>query len=263
VKNFLKLKKKSKGEIIVVVGGSGQLGKISVKTLLENGFKVINLDLVNTKFRSKSYYFYKVDITNEKAVIEVSKKILKKFKKLKGLINHSHYKGGRLLNNKSSFFSKFEKYPYNEWLAAINVNLNGLFLTTKYLLPILLKNKNSVIINTSSTYGKVSPNKDIYGNSKINSPISYATTKSAIIGFTKYLSTHYAKKGVRANILIPGGIKNKKHKLKFIKNYSKLTPNGRMSFSWEYSDAILFLVSDSSSYMNGSEFVVDGGWTAW
>ena len=76
-----------------------------------------------------------------------------------------------MLNNKSSFFSKFEKYPYNEWLAAINVNLNGL-LTTKYLLPILLKNKNSVIINTSSTYGKVSPNKDIYGNSKINSQLA-------------------------------------------------------------------------------------------
>ena len=65
------------------------------------------------------------------------------------------------------------------------------------------------------------------------------------------------------NILIPGGIKNNKHNLRFIKNYSKLTPNGRMSLSWEYSDAILFLVSDASSYMNGSEFVVDGGWTAW
>ena len=81
-----------------------------------------------------------------------------------------------MLNNNQPF-SQNLKYPYEEWLAAINVNLNGLFLTTKYFLPILLKNKNSVIINTSSTYGKVSPNKQIYGNSKINSQISYATTK--------------------------------------------------------------------------------------
>ena len=93
----------------------------------------------------------------------------------------------------------------------MDVNLNGLFLQQEFY-RCCLKNKNSVILNTSSTYGKISPNKSIYGNSGINSPIGYATTKSAIIGFTKYLACHYADKGLRANILIPAAsqIKNKK-----------------------------------------------------
>ena len=263
MKNFLKLKKKPINETIIIVGGSGQLGEISVNTLIQNGYIVINLDLNNLSIKSKNYHFFKIDITNEKEVINIAKIIIKKFKKINGLINHSHYKGGKVLNNKSNFFSSFEKYPFNEWLSAINVNLNGLFLITKYFLPHLLKNKSSMIVNTSSTYGKVSPNKKIYGNSKINSPISYSTTKAAVIGFTKYLATHYADKGLRANVLVPGGIINKKHSRNFIKNYSSLTPNGRMSNSSEYSDAILFLISNSSSYMNGSEFIIDGGWTAW
>ena len=127
----------------------------------------------------------------------------------------------------------------------------------------LLKNKRSVILNTSSTYGKVSPNKSIYGNSGINSPIGYATTKSAIIGFTKYLACHYADRGLRANILIPGGISNSKQKSKFKKNYAKLTPLGKMSDNSDYMETVLFMVSDASLYMTGAEVVVDGGFTSW
>ena len=193
MKSFLKLKKKPKNKVIVIVGGSGQLGKVSVDTLIQNGYIVINLDLADLKISSKNYFFFKIDITNEKEIIKIIKIISKKFKKIYGLINHSHYKGGRILDKKSNFFSSFENYPFSEWLSAINVNLNGLFLTTKYFLPLLLKNKSSIIINTSSTYGKVAPNKKIYGKSNINSPISYSTTKAAIIGFTKYLATHYGE----------------------------------------------------------------------
>ena len=139
----------------------------------------------------------------------------------------------------------------------------AIFFITKHFINLLTKNKKSVILNTSSIYGKVSPNKYIYESMGINSPIGYATTKAAIIGFTKYLATHYGDKGLRANILIPGGIQSKGQPKKFRKNYIKLTPLKRMALKNEYKEAILFLVSDASSYMTGSEFIVDGGWTAW
>ena len=138
-----------------------------------------------------------------------------------------------------------------------------MFFLTKHFLNLLIKSKKSVILNTSSTYGKVSPNMNIYGNSGIHAPIGYTTTKSAIIGFTKYVATHYAKKGLRANVLVPGGVENINQTKKFKKNYSNLTPMGRMAKGHEYKESVLFLVSDDSSYMTGSELTVDGGWTSW
>ena len=90
-----------------------------------------------------------------------------------------------------------------------------------------------------------------------------SSTKSAIIGFTKYIATHYSEYGLRANILVPGGVKNVKQSKKFITNYSHLTPLKRLAKKNEYKNAVLFLVSNASSYMTGSELIIDGGWTAW
>ena len=251
-------------KIAVVVGGSGQLGVNTIEVLLSAGCKVINLDLINNFKANKNYFYYKLNITSEKNVKKIALEIKKKFLKINILINHAHYKGDKKdLVPFHKFFSSVENYPSEIWRKTLEVNLNGLFFATKYFIPLLIKNKQSVILNTSSTYGKVSPNKNIYGNSGINSPIPYAVTKSAIIGFTKYLATHFADKGLRANTLLPGGIKNINQKKFFIKNYSKHTPMKRLSYSSEYKETILFMVSDASSYMTGSEVVVDGGYTAW
>ena len=250
--------------VAIVIGGSGQLGFQTIDALLKANAKVVNLDLFNKKHASKNYFFYKIDITDEKEVLVFKKNFLKKYKKLNILINHSHYKGSpKKLVPHSNFFSTLDKYPTEEWKNTINVNLNGLFYTTKHLINILLRNESSVILNTSSTYGKVSPNKNIYGKSGINNTVDYATTKFAIIGFTKYLATHYGDKGLRANVLMPGGIENNKMSKEFKKNYKKLTPLNRLAKETDYREAVLYLVSDASSYMTGSEFIVDGGWTAW
>lgn len=253
-----------KGQKVIVIGGSGQLGRQTVEILLDANATVINVDINNLKLKNSNYFYYNVDICDEKEVEKFKKKFLIKHKKLNVLINHAHYKGNaKNLEPGTNFFNSVENYSLKEWNSTLDTNLNGLFLITKHFLKILLKNKKSIILNTSSTYGKVSPNPIIYGKSGINSPISYATTKSAIIGFTKYLAAHYGQKGLRANILIPGGIDNKNQSRSFKKNYSKLTPLQRLAKKEEYKLAVLFMVTDASSYMTGSEFVIDGGWTAW
>ena len=259
-KNNLLLKNK----IAIVVGGSGLIGANTIKALLNSGCEVINVDLYDSLKINKNYSFFKVKIESEKSVINFKKKFLKKFKKLDILINHAQYKGNekKLVPNKN-FFNSLENYPTKEWNKTLGVNLNGMFFMTKHFLKVLIKNTSSVILNTSSIYGKVSPNKNIYGKSGINSPIGYATTKSAIIGFTKYLATHYGDKGLRANILIPGGVESKGQTAKFRSNYKNLTPLKRMAKKDDYSVAILFLVSEASSYMTGAELTIDGGWTAW
>jgi len=255
-------------KIAVVVGGSGQLGSKTIDVLLDAGCKVINLDLfdncnLDSKNR-KNYFYFKLDISKEINVKKISSIIKKKFKKIDILINHSHYKGDKKkLTPFHDFFASIENYSSKIWEKTMKVNIDGLFFCTKYFLPLLIKNKKSVIINTFSTYGKVSPNKNIYGNSGINSPISYITSKFAIIGFTKYIACHYAHKGLRANVIIPGGVQNKNQSKGFLKKYSELVPMKRLSESHEYKEAILYLVSDASSYVTGSEMIIDGGYTAW
>jgi NAD(P)-dependent dehydrogenase (short-subunit alcohol dehydrogenase family) len=253
-----------RGKTAIIVGGSGLIGSQTVETLVNANCKVINIDLYNNRKKNKLYEFYKVNIENEKSIIIFKKKFNKKYKKLDILINHAFYKGNskKIIPNQK-YFSSLDKYPSKEWNKTIGVNLNGMFFVTKHFINLLLENKSSVILNTSSTYGKVSPNKNIYGNSGINSPIGYATTKSAVIGFTKYLATHYGDKGLRANILIPGGVESPGQSKIFRKEYKKLTPLKRMANKSDYCAAVLYLVSDASLYMTGSEFVIDGGWTAW
>ena len=165
------------------------------------------------------------------------------------------------MDTSSNFFADFENYPEEAWDLVHDVNLKGSFLLSKKLLP-KMKNCNAAIVNISSTYGIVSANKSIYGDSGINSPVAYATSKAALINLTRYMATHLADVGIRVNCLSPGGVFNNQAE-DFLKNYCEKTPLKRMAKAEDYQGAILYLISNASSYMTGANLVVDGGWTAW
>lgn len=131
----------------------------------------------------------------------------------------------------------------------------------------MVKNGGGSIINISSIYGIGSPNQDIYeykrkAGVEWYKPAPYAITKSAILNLTRYLATYWARKNVRVNTLSPAGIFNNQD-VKFLEEYCKRIPIGRMALPNEMSGAIVFLASEASSYMTGANLVVDGGWTAW
>ena len=252
-----------KNKIILICGGSGQIGKNLVEFLIRKKSIVINLDLIDTIKQNKNYFFLKLNLKDLKEIKKKISFLKKKFNKIDVLINLAHYKGERKLKPFHNFFSEFHNYPEKIWRKTIEVNLLSTFILTQEVLKIMLKNRKGTILNFSSTYGVVSPNYNIYGNSGINSPIGYATTKSAIINFTKYIATHYGKKNIRANCISPGGVENKKQSKRFVREYKRLTPLGRLAKSDEYNEAVLFLISDASSYMTGSNLIIDGGWTSW
>ena len=122
------------------------------------------------------------------------------------------------------------------------------------------KYKYGKIINISSIYGVVSPNHEIYGKSKLNSPLIYGLTKSGIIYMTKYLATYFAKYKINVNCISPGGLFNKQEK-NFVKKYINLTPLRRMANSKDIQGAIELLSSHQSDYITGQNIIVDGGWT--
>lgn len=124
--------------------------------------------------------------------------------------------------------------------------------------------KSGSIINISSVYGILSPDQRIYEykGKPFFKPVDYSVSKSGIINLTRYLATYWAKKNVRVNTLTLAGVFNNQDE-QFLRNYCAKVPLGRMARFDEYNAAVLFLASDASSYMTGSNIIIDGGFSAW
>ena len=161
----------------------------------------------------------------------------------------------------------FESYPLELWNRAIAVDLTGMFLCAQAVAPAMLAHGRGAVVNICSTYGLVGPDQRLYESDDPTAPpafkpVSYSVTKSAALGLTRYLAAYWGGKGIRVNTLTLGGVFNG-HSSGFVRRYAARTPMGRMAERSEYTAALVFLLSDASSYMTGSNLVVDGGWTAW
>ena len=253
---------------IILTGGAGLLGSQYADGLSQAGANLILADInyagckniakqLEKKYQN-SILPIKLDLTDQKSIKNMVKKTVKKFSKIDVLINNAAFQG----KSGKERQIKFEDLPSSLWDKAISVNLTGIFLSCQEVGKIMIKQKRGVIINIASVYGIVAADQRIYGKSGQNSAVYYAATKSAILNLTRYLASYWNRTGIRVNTLSPGGVENNQGSL-FIKNYSYKTMLGRMAQKNEYVGAMIFLASDASSYMTGSNLVVDGGWTAW
>jgi len=180
------------------------------------------------------------------------------------LVNNAAYTSKGAKEKSDNAFGSFENFPIKIWQKSIDINLSGVFFCSQAFGKIMVKQGKGVIVNIASTYGLVGADQRIYGKSGLNLPISYAATKGAIVNLTRYLAAYWSGKNIRVNTLSPGGVLDATYQdKKFIKKYSERTILGRMARKDEYNGAMLFLISDASSYMTGANLIVDGGWTAW
>ncbi|MFB5630890.1 MAG: SDR family oxidoreductase [Nitrosopumilaceae archaeon] len=257
-----------KGRNVILTGSSGLLGNQFSNILSEAGANVILVDIVNKKNKSlektiqKNYktnpFSIEADISKKDEVVKLKNKIIKKYHNIDVLINNAAFTP-RTHPKRSS---PLEIYPLDLWENTLATNLTGTFLCCQEFGKIMAKQRKGSIINISSIYGMVGTDPRIYGKSKINAPPSYAATKGGLINLTRYLAAYWHSKNVRVNTLSLGGIFNNQNP-NFVRKYSQKTMLNRMAKKDEYNAAILFLASDASSYMTGSNLVIDGGWTAW
>lgn len=164
----------------------------------------------------------------------------------------------------------FEDFPEEVFREVVNVNLVGTFLMTQAVgRRMVLAKKSGSIINIGSIYGMVSPVQDIYAYKKEKTgiafikPVAYSAAKSGIYNLTRYCATYWGKQGIRVNTFTPSGVFRDTQDKEFQANYCNRMPVGRMAQADEYNGAIIFLASNASKYMTGSNLVMDGGWTAW
>jgi 2-deoxy-D-gluconate 3-dehydrogenase len=263
-----------KGRTAIVTGGIGLLGKEFCRTLAEAGASVLVADLNGDaaddyagQLRSQGYDagFARVNVTDPESVQAMVDCAIDLFGGVDILVNSAAMDPKFDNTQATAHGGTFEDYPLEQWRQALDVNLTGMFLCCQAAAREMVKKNTGSIINICSTYGLAGPDQRIYirpGEPRRVKPVYYSVTKAGVLGLVHYLATYYAGTAIRTNALTPGGVFNNHDDL-FVKNYSARTVLGRMAHLDEMNGALLFLASDASSYMTGSNVVVDGGWTAW
>lgn len=268
-----------KDKVIIITGAVGLLGFEYCKAILSaNGIPIlidINEKLLKAKVSElKDKYpncvfdSFVVDITNEKRLKKNCSEIIAKYGKIDGLINNAA-NNPKIEDNGEINFSRLENFNVNVWQNDLNIGLLGSFLCIKYYGFEISKNiEGGSIINISSDLGVIAPNQNLYKKDGVSKdlqsvkPVTYSVIKHGINGLTKYVSTYWADKNVRCNSICPGGVFNNQPE-DFLNKVSKLIPLGRMAKKEELNGIIIYLLSDASSYVNGSIINIDGGRTSW
>lgn len=264
------------GRVIIITGGAGLLGREYALAISQAGgipvVADINADnaakvakMVASKTGAKTLAL-RVDVTDKDSVDAMVKQTLKRFGRIDGLVNNAGIDPKFEGSHANTHTNSFEDFPLDLWNQSLSVDLTGMFLCIQAVAPAMLSAGKGSIVNIASTYGLVGPDQRLYQKTDSKAPtykpVIYSVSKSAVLGLTRYLVTYWAGKNIRVNTLTPGGVYND-HDTGFVERYSYRTPLGRMAKKHEYNGAIVFLLSDASSYMTGSNLVVDGGWTAW
>ncbi|WP_154968483.1 SDR family oxidoreductase [Klebsiella grimontii] len=267
-----------KDKVIIVTGGLGQLGAQYVKTLHDRGAKVAALatrvdaarvDRVLGAIKdSDRLLCAEVNITDKASINRVLDRIEAKWGVPDGLVNNAGVDTQPSAPPEVS--GPFEEFPEEVFREVVEVNLVGTFLMTQQVGKRMKQaGKGGSIINVGSIYGVVSPVQDIYSYKKEDTgipfvkPVAYSAAKSGLYNFTRYCATYWGRDGIRVNTLTLSGVERSDQDPRFQKNYTNRIPIGRMAKAHEYNGAVVFLLSDASVYMTGSNVVVDGGWTAW
>jgi NAD(P)-dependent dehydrogenase (short-subunit alcohol dehydrogenase family) len=257
--------------VIILTGGGGMLGREYTLALAGAGAYVVIADTdvdAGTKVVAEagSGMFIETDVTSKPAVEAMVTRTLTVNGRIDGLVNNAAIDPKFDPAHAGENLDSFENFPLEQWHHCVAVNLTGMFLCAQAVSRPMLARGGGVIVNVSSIYGLVGPDQRIYQTpgltAPVYKPVIYSVTKSAVLGLTRYLATYWSGKNIRVNTLTPGGVYDG-HSDEFVRRYSSRTPLGRMANREEFCGALMFLLSDSSSYMTGANLVVDGGWTAW
>ena len=263
--------------VVCITGGGGFLGRGFVRAFVDAGAQVAVVDhdlslaeaaVADAQGTSKNTLAIGANITDPQAVEDFTQQVVKKW-------------GGRIdvLVNSAAIDPKFdadvaqqqshtfEEQPLELWKQSLDVNLTGTFLCCQAVGKVMVEKAAGTIVNIASTYGVVAPDQRLYQRDEepeqtMFKPAAYPVTKAGVLHLTRYLAAYWANTGVRVNSLTPHGVYRSQDE-QFLRRFAERSPLGRMARPEEITGPLMFLASDAASYVNGTNLVVDGGWTAW
>lgn len=266
------------GKVVVITGAAGLLGRKHAEAVAAYGGIPVLLDLdkdvvemvaeeLNARYGT-SAVGKSVDITDEQQIKRNASWLMERYGKIDGLVNNAA-NNPKVEDDGEKNFSRLENFPLEIWNQDVTVGLTGAYLCAKHYGSKIAENPaDGSIVNISSDLGLIAPDQRLYKKMGVSEecqpvkPVTYSVVKTGLIGLTRYLATYWTDNGVRCNAICPGGVENNQDKV-FLKEVCTRIPMGRLARPEEYQGILLFLLSEASSYINGSIISADGGRTAW
>jgi NAD(P)-dependent dehydrogenase (short-subunit alcohol dehydrogenase family) len=237
------------GKVVIITGGSGFLGLQYQSALREAGAIVENFDLDTG-----------VDVTNESSVTEAVHRVFKEHGRIDGLITNAAANPKADDTGHTSAWAPYDQFDVELFRKELDLNVVGSFLAAKAVTPFFREARRGSIVFVASDLACIGPTNRIYEEGRFKD-IAYGTSKAAILGLMRFYAAFLGPHQARANALVLGGM-YRSHDEDFVRRVSELSMLNRMSQPGEYNGAVQYLLSDASSYMTGSCFIVDGGRTA-
>jgi NAD(P)-dependent dehydrogenase (short-subunit alcohol dehydrogenase family) len=251
------------GRVALVTAGAGPLFGRSISTALaEAGATVITASRSRARNEQFAHELHMLghdvhglsfDLEDLASIDALHSEVLAIFGRLDILVNSALSRDGHA--------GAFEQQTPETWSHAADGDFSGLFRQCQRAVETMKKQGRGSIINIASIYGVVSNDPGLYAGTEMVQPPTYNFVKAGMINFTRYLACYYGHAGIRANCISPGGYFNNQPEA-FVQRYSERAPLKRMMGHEDLQGAVVFLASDASSYVTGTNLLVDGGWTS-
>lgn len=256
------------GKKIAITGAAGHLGLAVSAVVADAGADLYlidrdapGLERVASALGARaegSVEVFVADLEDENSRKTFVESLGSKTSRLDGLVHNAAFVGTSELEG---WTVGFKDQSLETWRRALEVNVTAPFQLTQLMLPLLEVASAPSIVTIGSVHGIVGPDWRLYEAVGMASPAAYAVSKAALIQLTTWLATTLAP-AIRCNSVSPGGLERSQPS-KFVTRYQERTPLGRMGSENDIVGTIVFLLSDSSSYVTGQNIVVDGGYSTW
>jgi 3-oxoacyl-[acyl-carrier protein] reductase len=231
-----------KDKIVVITGGAGGIGQATAAAFRAEGAKVVVWDVASDP---------KVDVTSGTSIEAATAAVIAEHGRIDVLVNNAGIvRDAQLLKWKDGeVVSTMDDATFD---AVVNVNLKGVFLCTRAVVPHMIRQRSGVILNASSIVG-------LYGNF---GQTNYAATKAGVISFTRTWARELGRFGIRVNAVAPGFIATEMVKVmpqKVLDSMSARTPLAKLGEPADVANAYVWLASDAARFISGTVLSVDGG----